>query len=243
MKILRNISLLGATVALSSCGIIENMNQPISDDGFNPLDKAGSRSYKKNADGLLSVGSSSNPSIGVSHGFKSGDVVDVAIANTALYKRVPKAGDKYKRVLKVGESLKVISTSKEFLKVSTPAGDTGYVSSVMVISQGASSGGPAVPAPVGDIAPPPEIPSIEAPTIAPVEPIPVPSITEPVEVDPVEVPSLPDPVVPDFPDPAPVVPDIPDPAPAVPGIQSLEPLIPSIPDEPAPEPELPGLPF
>jgi len=224
MKILRNISLLGATVALSSCGIIENMNQPLSDDGFNPLDKAGS--YKKNADGLVSVGSSSNPSMGSGHGFKSGDIVDVAIANTALFSRVPQPGDKYKKVLKVGDALKVIGTEKDFLKVTTPSGETGYVSSVMVISQGAFAGGPV--APMGDIAPPPEIPGIEVPTISPVEPIPVPSITDPVEVDPVEVPSLPDP--------APVLPD---PAPAVPNI---EPVIPSIPDEPAPDPEIPGLP-
>ncbi len=248
MKILRNISLLGATVTLSSCGVLENMNQPITDGDFNPLDKAGG--YKKNKDGLVSVGSSSNPSMGSAHGFRNGDIVDVAIANTALFKRVPKSGDKYKRVLKVGDSLKVIGTDKDFLKVTTPAGDTGYVSSVMVVSQGSSLAGAGIVEPLGDIAPPPELPGIGNPTIAPVKPMPVPSITDPVPVDPIPVPSLPEPTpVPDLPDPAPAVPNI-DPAPAIPNIDPAPavpnidpaPLVPSIPDEPAPEPELPGLP-
>ncbi len=168
MKILRNISLLGASVALSSCGVLDKINQPLGDDGFNPLDKAGS--YKKNANGLVSVGSSSStPGIASSHGFKSGDIVEVAISNTALFKRVPQPGDKYTKILKVGESLRVVGTDKDFLKVVSPSGKTGYVSSVMVISQGASLAGQSI-APIGDIAPPPEIPGIGQPSIAPVAP-------------------------------------------------------------------------
>jgi len=235
MKILRNLSLLGATVALSSCGVLESMQQPLGDDGFNPLDKPGTARRK----GLVSVGSSSsNPGLATGHGFKNGDIVEVAIANTALFKRVPQPGDRYTKVLKVGDSLRVVGTDKDFLKVVAPDGKTGYVSSVMVISQGSSLSGPSTNiAPLGDIAPPPEIPGISGPSIAPIAPLPVPSITEPVPVDPIPVPSLPDPA------PVPSLPD-PDPAPAVPSIDpDPAPVVPDIPSGgPAPEPEIPSLP-
>lgn len=223
MKIIRTLSLLGTGIALTSCGALENLQQPITDEGFNPLDRAGSFK-RKSSDGLIKVGSSANsPGLATGHGFKSGDMVEVAIANTALFNRIPQPGDRYKRVLKVGDALKVVGIERDFLRVVTPKGETGYVSSVMVISQGAALGGAGIP-PVGDIAPPPEIPSINGPAIEPVKPLPVPSITEPVPVEPLPVPSLPDPApVPKLPDPEPL-------KPANPG------------GDPPPVPEIPGLP-
>jgi len=97
MNILKNLSLLGACVALSSCAAIEGLHKPLTDDGYSPLDRAGT----KRKDGLVPVGSSSNNGnvgLATGHGFKSGDIVEVAIANTALFKRVPKPGDRYSKV-------------------------------------------------------------------------------------------------------------------------------------------------
>ena len=257
MKILRNLTLLGTTVALSNCGVMDKINQPISDDGFNPLDKPGSYKSKNK---FVRTGSRGNSS-SAAHGFKSGDVVEVAIANTAFFNRVPKSGDRYSKVLKVGETLKVLGSEKDFLKVSTSKGKVGYVSSVMVISKGAGLSSAPIPMPSSDIAPEPEIKGISSPKKVPRAPKPVPSITEPVQVDPEpipkipSIPSVPKPVpapklqlepAPAVPDPLPVpsvpeIPKLPEPVPSVP--VPITPIAPSLPGGgAAPEPEIPGLP-
>jgi len=180
------------------------------------------------------------------HGFSNGDIVEVVIPNTALFSKVPKAGDRYKKVLKVGESLRVVGGEKDFIKVVTEKGDTGFVSSVMVVIQGsltqvASSSNvtpvqsdklPIIP----DIAPDPEVQGIGVPDDIPsITPAEVPSISAPVPI----------PAAPEVPDPGLSIPgvpsvEVPDPVP-VPSIPDLDPIIPSIPDV-APEPSDPGLP-
>ena len=152
----------------------------------------------------------------------------MVIPNTALFAKVPKAGDRYKKVLSVGDALRVVGGEKDFIQVITEDNDTGYVSSVMVVTQGfLTDTGPIDPTVttvgadelpiIPDIAPDPVVQGIGAPDPAPgVAPIPVPNITSPVPL---------------APDPGLTTPDIPDP----------QPVEPSIPNTPAPEPKNPGL--
>lgn len=239
MKILRKLPacalpLAGASsVLFTSCGA---MNQPISDSGYNPLDKPGMKLSSSvpmvNSDGSESLVNSND------HGFNNGDIVEVVIPNTALFAKVPKAGDRYKKVLKVGDSLRVIGGEKDFIQVVTENGDTGYVSSVMVVTQGfLTNSGPIDPnvtvvganeTPiVPDVAPDPVVKGIGTPDATPsIAPAPVPGITAPVEVDPDSGLIVPEVTLPEVP--TPVVPD-------------PNPVVPSLPDEPAPEPASPGI--
>jgi len=232
MKRLKNLSILGTVaIGLSSCGVINKLQKPLNSSEFDPLDRPGFGRNKK-----APLVSASDPSVAPTneYGFKNGDMIEVAIPNTALFKRVPQPGDRYIRVLKKGESLRVVGVQGDFLKVVTEKGDSGYVSSVMVISQGYSSGlqpfdpvadgqAPLVP----DVAPEPEIKGIGAPDPSPiVPPVPVPSITDPVPVDP-PVDPTPAPEKPKKGGAAPLVPADPDPASGGNGV--------------APEPEDPGL--
>ncbi len=240
LRILPAIPLVGASILLSNCGALDKLNQPISDTGFNPLDKPGMKSRSGVATAATDGGAAMVNSN--DHGFNNGDIVEVVIPNTALFAKVPKAGDRYKKVLKVGDSLRVIGGEKDFIKVVTEDGDTGYVSSVMVVTQGfLTNTGPIDPSVtavganetpiVPDVAPDPVVKGIGSPDPAPnVAPAPVPSITAPVPVDP--DPGL---IVPDTPVPAPepVVP-----APVAP---DPSPVVPSLPDVPAPEPTNPGV--
>ncbi len=215
MKTLRILPVLGASVVFVSCGVMDKLSQPIGDTGYNPLDRPGMKS--RGGTGLAN----SNE-----HGFKNGDIVEVVIPNTALFAKVPEAGDRYVKVLKVGDTLRVIGGEKDFIKILTETGEVGFVSSVMVVTQGfLTDTGPIDPnvTVVGanetpiipDIAPDPTVPGIGSPDPAP-------------SVDPAAVPNIiaPEPVVPD---PAPVVPD-------------PKPVVPSLPDEPAPEPSNSELP-
>jgi len=268
MKLLRNISLLGSALALSNCATIkqttaalkqrtaalkQKVSQPIGDNGYNPLDKPSK--FRKVGSSFGSTGPSGS-GVSASHSFKKGDLVEVAIDKTAMFKKVPKSGDRYSKVLKAGENLKVLDTENEFLKVATSSGETGYVSSVMVISrpvpvsQNNFVKPPVKPIeapvikPVGNIAPPPEIPGLDSLETAPAVPIPVPTVTTPIELDPIPVPTLGNPteVIPSVPT-LPSVPTIPDPSISLPDpVDPLKPLIPSLPGGIAPEPEIPGLP-
>ncbi|MGJ8654967.1 MAG: hypothetical protein ACSHX6_00845 [Akkermansiaceae bacterium] len=243
MKILRNLPtfalpLVGASsVLLTSCGALDKLNQPLSDTGYNPLDKPGMRSSSSSS--AMGAGGSQSLVNSNDHGFNNGDIVEVVIPNTALFAKVPKAGDRYKKVLNVGDSLRVIGGEKDFIQVVTESGDTGYVSSVMVVTQGfLTNSGPIDPnvTAVGanetpivpDVAPDPVVQGIGSPDAAPgIAPAPVPSITAPVPVDP---------------DPGLIVPDVPD-APLVPApiVPDPTPVVPSLPDAPAPEPSSPGI--
>ena len=211
MKSLKKLPILpligiGASVVFTSCGTLGTLNKSISNTGYNPLDGSGMK---------LRGNSSSQSLVNANdHGFKNGDIVEVVIQNTALFAQVPKAGDRYKEVLAVGATLRVVGGEKDFIKVLTEDGKTGYVSSVMVVSQGSltdtglidpnvteigADGTPIVP----DIAPEPIIPGIGAPDPIPgTEPTAVPDIDAPVPADP--EPSV---VVPD---PTPVVPSLPE---------------------------------
>ena len=216
MKTLRNLTILGASVAFVSCGALDKLNQPINKTGFNPLDKVGMKSSGgTSADALVN----SND-----HGFNNGDIVEVVIPNTALFAKVPQAGDRYTKVLTVGDTLRVIGGEKDFIKIITETGEIGFVSSVMVVTQGfLTNTGPIDPnvtvvganeTPiVPDVAPDPIVPGIGSPDPAPgIAPIPVPNIPAPVPVDPTTI--------------------VPDP----------KPVVPSLPDVPAPEPSNIGLP-
>ena len=261
MKKINNLSnvalpLLGASSLFwVSCSSVSNtyksavskINQPISNSGYNPLDRPGKRS---NGSTLDDVNTASQSQVNTNdYGFNNGDIVEVVIPNTALFAKVPKAGDRYKKVLKVGATLRVVGGEKDFIKVVTESGETGYVSSVMVVTQGfltQSEPDPSVSKVqsfetpiVPDIAPEPEVRGIgtpdDVPSVAPAE---VPNITAPVPV----------PIIPSEPDPGLSIPgvpsvDVPDTAP-VPNVPDLDPIIPSIPDVPdvAPDPTVPGLP-
>ncbi len=240
MKFIKNLPIIGVAVAFSSCGALDKLQRPITNGSYNPLDAPGTRvaSTRSNFDPndpLNAPGQGANTN---EHGFKNGDVVEVAISNTALFKSVPKPGDRYSRVLKVGDTLRVVGGEKDFVKVVTQSGETGYVSSVMVVSQGYLSGAgplgagvtqvganetPLVP----DVAPEPEIKGLGTPDPSPiVPPTPVPSITDPVLIDP-------------DPTPVPAIPKLVEPAaPALPDT----PALPAEPTGPAPDPEVPGLP-
>ena len=225
MKHLKNLSLLGvASLTICSCGVMDKIQQPLAAGEFDPLDRPGfGKRHGKPA--KLSGPQLANTN---SYGFKNGDVVEVAITNTALFNNVPKPGERYKRVLKKGETLRVVGGQGDFIKVVTEKGETGYVSSVMVVSQGYMAGiqpfdpvadgqAPLVP----DIAPEPEIKGIGEPDTSPiVPPVPVPSISDPVPV----------------------------PLPVTPPAGGAAPLVPSSPAAPAgpsggkaPEPEVPGI--
>lgn len=204
MKILRILPILGASVLFVSCSALDKLNQPISDRGYNPLDKPGMKSTGgNNASSLVNAND---------HGFKNGDIVEVVIPNAALFDKVPKAGDRYKKVLKVGDTLRVIGGEKDFIKILTETGDVGFVSSVMVITKGrltdtgpvdpsvSAAGANEIPI-VPDVAPDPTVPGIGSPDPTTViTPAPVPNITAPVPIDPAPV----------VPDPTPVVPSLPD---------------------------------
>jgi len=221
MKTLNFSSIVGVIVVLSSCGALDKLNKPISDSGYNPLDKPGVR-----------LVASSNDEARVdtnSYGFNNGDIVEVVIPNTALFKQIPKPGDRYDKVLKVGDSLRVIGGEKDFIKVVTEKNETGYVSSVMVVAQGFLSDIPPVDPNVTvvgagetpivpDIAPDPTVKGLTEPEVA----------TIPVPATDLSLPTVPE-AVPDFvPDPTPVVPSLPD-IPEVPEI-APEPTVPSIPE-------------
>lgn len=226
MKTLLNLSLCSVAITLASCGVMDKINQPISANGYNPLDKTGAVSGSSSG-----ADSSSETLVNTnSHGFNIGDIVEVVIPNTALFARVPKAGDSYKKVLNVGDTLNVLGGKKDFIKVVTDTADIGYVSSVMVATQGfltnskvvdpsiRSEGADEVPI-VPDEAPEPVVKGIGAADPAPnASPAPIPNISAPV---PVEV----------EPDPGLIIPEVPDPTP----------VVPSLPDTPAPEPSNPGL--
>ena len=225
---------------------LSKIKQPISENGFNPLDKPGTRSSSRSTLDTPSIANQSQVNSN-DYGFNNGDIVEVVIPNTALFAKVPKAGDRYKKVLNVGDSLRVVGGEKDFIKVVTESGESGYVSSVMVVTQGfltqsvpgtnvsevKSYETPIVP----DIAPEPEVKGIGTPDAIPsITPAEVPNITAPVPV----------PVIPEEPDPGLSIPgvpsvDVPDPVP-VPSIPDLDPIIPSIPvPEIAPAPSNKGL--
>jgi hypothetical protein len=213
MKFLINLPVIGFSAVCVSCGSLDNMNQPISGSGFNPLDRPGMSSASSgNSEALVS----SND-----YGFNNGEIVEVVITNTAFYDKVPKAGEQYKRVLTVGDTLTVVGGEKEFIKVLTESGETGYVSSVMVVTKGSLTDGsdidpnvtvvganetPIIP----DITPDPalenDVESDTAPDSIPVAPEPenVPE-TEPNNNPPEE--SAP---APELPDPKPVEPSLPE---------------------------------
>ncbi|MFT5632975.1 MAG: hypothetical protein ACI9SQ_000683 [Rubritalea sp.] len=231
MKILRILPIIGVFVVFVSCGALDKLNQPISKSDYNPLDSfwGGSGSGNSSVNGSALVNSNN-------HGFNHGDIVEVVIRNTALFEKVPKAGDRFKKVLKVGDILRVIGGEKDFIEVVTETGETGFVSSVMVVTQGLLTNtvpiDPSVIAPgangipiVPDVAPDPLVQGIGSPdpTLG-IAPEPVPSITAPIPVDPKAGLIVPDNIV----TPNPVVPD-------------PTPVVPSLPDVPAPEPSSPEL--
>jgi len=250
MKILRKLPLfpfIGASVVLSSCSTLDNvintaknkLNQPINDTSYNPLDKPGTVSRKSNVSynngGMVKTNE---------HGFHNGDIVEVVIPNTALFAKVPKSGDRYKKVLQVGESLRVIGGEKDFIKVVTEKGDTGFVSSVMVVAKGSLTNSAPAESTVKPVS------KNETPIVPDVAPDPVvKGIGTPDPVAPDPGLTVPDPglTIPDpgltVPDPAPVVPTIEVPTiPEVPLVPDPVPVVPSLPDVPAPEPVSPGLP-
>ena len=252
------LSLLGvSSLFMVSCSSVSNtykntlnkIKEPISDSGYNPLDKPGSRAFASRS--TLADASTESSVNSNDHGFNNGDIVEVVIPNTALFAKVPKAGDRYKKVLNVGDSLRVVGGEKDFIKVVTESGETGYVSSVMVVTQGFLTQGsnvtkvdsyelPIIP----DVAPEPEVKGIGEPDVAPnIVPAEVPSISAPIPI-----PAAPE--VPELPDPGLSIPgvpsvDVPDPVP-VPSIPDIDPIVPSIPSVPsipdvAPEPSNPGI--
>lgn len=211
MKILKNLPIIGFSTVFVSCGALDNLNQPISDDGFNPLDRPGMKSAVVNSSDELV---SSND-----YGFNNGEIVEVVIANTAFYDKVPNAGDSYKKILTVGDTLRVIGGEKDFIKVLTEDGETGFVSSVMVVTKGSltdpgdiednvtvvgADETPIVPDITPDPAPDGETPlpdpnSVPETVPAP-EPTTVPKTDPPVGADPTPV----------LPDPKPVEPSLPE---------------------------------
>jgi hypothetical protein len=216
MCIFKNLLVLGVSLVFVSCGALENFNQPLTNVGYDPLDRLGIEPIRNNNSANNDAASLVKAN---DHGFNNGDIVEVVIPNTALFKKVPKAGDRYEKVLNVGDSLRVIGGEKDFIKVVTETGEIGFVSSVMVVTQGfLTNTGPIDPNVtvvganekpiVPDVAPDPTVQGIGSPDPAPgLVPSVVPKITPPV----------------------PVVPD-------------PEPVVPSLPDAPAPDPSDPGLP-
>ncbi len=220
MKIFKSLPILGFSAVVVSCGTFENLNKPISDSSFNPLDTPGMRSVARDSSDELV---SSND-----YGFNNGEIVEVVISNTAFYDKVPKAGDSYKRILTVGETLTVTGGEKDFIKVLTDKGETGYVSSVMVVTKGSLTDANLIndnvtvvganetpivpdiaPDPLDPNAPLPEEPAEEEPEADPVAPkpsddppasdVPKPELPEPKPVEP-SLPNKPssDPVVPEL---------------------------------------------
>ena len=216
MNFINNLPVFVFAGLLASCGVIDNLNQPLANTGNNPLDAPGMGFSNSNSSQAMVKSND--------YGFNIGEIVEVVISNTALFDKVPKAGDSYKKILTLGDTLRVIGGEKDFIKVLTKDGEVGYVSSVMVVTQGLLTDipplDPSVTA-VGanetpiipDIAPDPKVKGIGEPDIAPgVDPESVPNIEAPLKVEP--TPALPDP----------------------------KPVVPSIPSGPAPEPSNPGLP-
>lgn len=224
---------------------LSKVKQPLTNNGANALDGPGGRSSFANSNTGSTAASKSYVNTN-NHGFNNGDIVEVVIPDAALFAKVPKSGDRFKKVLKVGDTLRVVGGERDFIKVVTERGETGYVSSVMVVTKGSltqstpkskstwkpnNTSAPIVP----DIAPEPEVRGIGTPDSVPsVAPAEVPNIIAPIPVPSVPDPGLSIPGVPaiDLP-----VPDlIPTPTPEILQIPDLSPVIPSIPDFPAPAP-------
>lgn len=213
MKFSKILPIAGFSIVFVSCSALEKLNQPISDNGNDPLDMPGMKSNRQ-SESLVKANN---------YGFNAGDIVKVVIADTAFFDGLPKTGDRPKKVLSVGDTLRVIGGEKDFIKVVTEKGEVGYVSSVMVVAEDFLNGTgvadpdvtvvgvdetPIIP----DVAPDPTLNGLGEPDTVPgVEPAPIPEIDSPLKVDP--------------------VPEVPDP----------KPVEPSVPDKPAPESFVPGL--
>lgn len=210
MKSPQILTLGSLAFALASCGSLKNLNQPISDGGFDPLLPPGSTTPQTRS----AMVAPSSPS------YTRGQWVETSMPNATFFRAIPKGNASADKVLGVATPMKVVSSKGTYVKVELDSGEVGYVPEIMVIERktretpvpGAPDYGP-VPPPLepgiptpGGIAPPPEVPG-SPPPVPEVPPLPsAPSV--PV------VPSVPVPAIPGS---VPTVPDI-APPPTVPGI-------------------------
>lgn len=230
------LSTLGAlTVALTSCGSlqnIKNLKQPLSGNtNFDPLRSPGSTLKSYSSSSSSSTARKSVMVAPTSPSYKAGQWVETSMPNATFFRKIPKGNARADKVLKVATPLKVISSKSTYIKVELDSGDVGYVPEIMLVERPSSpvkpSSSPIAPVPEFGSVPPPVEPGNVAPAPAPK----IPSVAPPVPTVPT-VPTLPPvPVAPTLPD-APPVPNV-----STPPVPESGPTVPDV----APPPEIPGI--
>jgi len=198
-----------AAVALVSCGSLQNLNQPLGETSFDPLDGPGSKRKSSGSSSVQATGSQYTP----------GQWVETAMANATFFREMPKGSASADKVLKAGLPMKVVKTQGSFVKVELDSGDIGFVPAIMVTERRAENQiyrapkinrqqdvpiipiEPGIPsqAPAGDLPPLPDVPPLPDSDLG----IPAsPSVTAPIpESIPVPVPVTKPQPLPDLPPP------------------------------------------
>ena len=96
-------------LAVSSCGLVSSINQPIS-GGYDPLDSPGSGTAATEA--VEETGPTYAP----------GQWLETTVPSAALYSRVPRRGDQPYRTLGIGTPLRVLSTEGTYVRVELASG-------------------------------------------------------------------------------------------------------------------------
>ena len=199
----------GATLLLSSCGALKNVQKPLSSDGsFDPLTSPGSQKKKSS-----SSSSSSSFSAPTSVSYTPGQWVETSMPNSTFFSAIPKGNATADKVLQAGVPLKFISSKGSYVKVELDSGQVGYIPEIMVIER----------SPSGAVTPSaPPLPPVDntVPTSTPFVP---PSVLPEAPVNPADN-VLPE--IPTIPNESPVIPS----APATPTV----PTVPAVPDVPGP---------
>lgn len=91
--------------------------------GSNPLDTAGGRGAEANL---------------VESGFRPGEFVEAAMANTAFFRNKPAGEAEADSLLAIGTPMKVIAIDGSYVKVERDSGEVGYVPEIMLAKEGQS---------------------------------------------------------------------------------------------------------
>lgn len=179
------LTLGGLTIALTSCGVMESFNQPLSGSGgFDPLSAPG---MGQTGSAAVVVPSAPN--------YQPGQWVETSMPNATFFVTIPTGNATANKMLPVSTPLKVISTSGTYVKVELDSGEIGFVPEIMIAERSAATTVPIVPPPVDgglQVAPVPEVPGLPAgaPPVPDVAPLPdvapppeVPGIAPPKTVD------------------------------------------------------------
>jgi len=203
---------------LVSCGALKNMNQPLGDSGYDPLDGPGKTKAGSQPGSVKVTGPKYTP----------GQWIETAMPNSTFFRTLPKGNATADKVLPAGTPLKFIKTQSSFAKVELNSGDVGFVPAIMVAerrSPGEIPIVPGVPSYTGSVS---DLPPLPESTGIPADGVSLPSGIAPPPVD----GSVPPIVSPDSAAPQPVtpppvnttpLPDLP-PPPEVPGITEPQPI-------------------